>query len=171
MSDRLYFVLNAAAFQLLWFGCVLGAGGYGHTALAFAAALPLVALSFLSPGPRLDWQLAGICVAAGLLLDNLWVFLDIFDYPDTLYAPMWIGVLWLGFGLTINHSLSWFRDKRLLGPIIVGAWAPVTYLAGQRFGAVSIDNVLLLALVSAAWMILFYSVSAVVRAERSPIAT
>ncbi len=167
----MYFVLNAAAFQLLWFGCVLGAGGHGLTLLAFGAALPLVALSLLSTSRRLDWQLAGICVAAGLLLDNLWVFLDIFDYPDSLYAPLWIGVLWLGFGLTVNHSLAWFRDKRLLGPIIVGACAPITYLAGQRFGAVSVDNLIPLGLVSAAWMILFYSVSAVVRAERSAATT
>jgi hypothetical protein len=168
VSDRLYFALNAVAFQALWFGCVLGAGGHGLTALAIGAALPIVALSLWSDSRRLDWQLAGICVAAGMLLDNLWVFLDIFDYPDSLHAPLWIGVLWLGFGLTINHSLAWFRDKRLLGPLIVGACAPITYLAGQRFGAVSIDNAVLLSLVSAAWMILFYSVSAVVRAERSP---
>ncbi len=154
-ESPIYIASNLILFQLLWFGCVVGAGSAGYSLAAIAAALPLVGLSFLSHCRTSDWQLAAICVGAGILLDNIWVQTDILAFPGHINAPFWIAVLWLGLGLTINHSMAWFRDRTVLGPLIVGGFAPVTYFTGEKLGAVAVTNPPALAFVSIAWCALF----------------
>ena len=157
--DTVFFLLNLVFFQVLWFACVVGTGGMGWAFAAPLALLPLIALSAFSPHRRLDWQIAAICVGFGMVIDNIWVAAGILAYDHGNYAPYWIGVLWLGLGLTINHSMSWFRDRRVLGPLIVGAFAPVTYFTGQRFDAVAVEATYSLVLISVSWALLFVVLS------------
>ena len=149
-------VLNYVFFQGLWFACVLGAGGYGMHWLALLSALPLLGLTWFSDTRRADLLIALAAVLAGLVIDNLWVALNILSYPQQGFAPYWIALLWVGLGLTVNHSMSFFRDRPLFGSLLVGAFAPVTYLAGQRFGAVVVEDVWLTPIISAAWVVVFY---------------
>ncbi len=153
------FILNFVFFQLLWFSCVVGAGGYGLHWLALAAILPITLLTLTGVGRWQDFGIAAVALCVGVFLDNLWVRLDILAYPQSALAPYWIGILWYGLGLTVNHSLSWFRDRVLIGPLAVGIFAPVTYLTGARFGAVVVENLLLTGLISLSWVVLFYGLS------------
>ena len=85
-----------------------------------------------------DFIIAGIALFVGLVIENMWVVMGILTYPDHALAPYWIAILWVGLGLTINHSMALFRDHTLIGSVVVGIAATVTYLAGQRFGAVEV---------------------------------
>ena len=154
-----FFFANLVFFQLLWFSCVLGAGVYQLNWLAVLATLPLIALTWFSPYRTVDVMLAITAVCLGMIIDNLWVGLGILSYPASSFAPFWIGLLWFGLGLTVNHSMSWFRDRLLLGPIIVGIVAPVTYLSGERFGAVTVDNLWLTPAISITWCLVFWGMS------------
>ena len=152
----MYVILNFVCFQALWLSCVLGAGGYGLHWLAGMAVLPLLVLAWFSAYRQVDLVITGLAVAIGYLLDNVWVANGILSYPGIDHAPYWIGLLWLGLGLTINHSMRWFRDQAFWGALIVGAFAPVTYISGQGFGAVTIEQLPLTAFISVSWCILFY---------------
>ena len=88
-------VLNFVCFQALWFSCVLGAGAYEMHWLALGSLLPIGILTWFSPTRSADFAIATIAICAGLVMDNLWVALGILSYPDTAYAPYWIGVLWV----------------------------------------------------------------------------
>ena len=76
------------------------------------------------------------------------------------FAPSWILALWLGFALTVNHSLGWLQEKPWLAALLAALFAPVSYLAGERLGAVTVANPSGLLLVSVAWCALFYGVFA-----------
>jgi hypothetical protein len=147
-------LLNAALFQVAWFACVLG--GAQNTSLWGAAALVALFAAAQLRGMRgSDLKLAVLAAAVGFLVDTLWIRTGILDYAGAALAPPWIVMLWAGVGLTINHSLSMFQARPWLGGLLAGATAPVSYLAGERFGAVSIADPWLLPVVSMVWMLLF----------------
>ena len=160
-----YFVANLVAFQAVWAGCVIGAGAFDMHALAWLPTIALLLLTVRSPVARIDLYLALFAILVGWSLDSLWIFLGILDFTHTSgsFAPYWIALLWLGLGQTINHSMVWFRDKGLLGAAIVGLFAPVTYLSGERLGAVNVEQIHLLPVICLSWFILFAGLSATAR--------
>jgi uncharacterized protein DUF2878 len=152
-------VLNFVFFQMLWFSCVVGAGAYGLAWLALGSLLPIGVLTWFSQTRTADLAVATLALCIGLVIDNLWVTLDILSYPQNSYAPYWIAVLWVGLGLTVNHSMALFRDHTLIGSVVVGLAAPVTYLAGQRFGSVTVNDLYLTPVISLAWFVVFYGLA------------
>ncbi len=149
-------LLNAGLFQLVWFGSVLGAGVYQSLSYAVVALVLLVLSLRLHQRQRSDLWLVLIALPAGWLLDTLWIRLGVLDYGDTLTAPTWILLMWIGVALTVNHSLVILRDRPLLGALVVAVFAPVSYLAGQRLGAVDVPDVQRLWMVCLSWGLLFY---------------
>ncbi len=165
-----FVILNFVFFQALWFSSVVGAGGYGLHWLALGALVPLTIHTWFSPVRRLDFFIATLMLCVGMLLDNLWIQFGILAYPEASFAPYWIGLLWFGLGMTLNHSLAFFRDRGWLGALIVGAFAPVTYLTGQRFGAVAVVDLWSTAWISLSWFALFYGVSRFARGQVADLA-
>ena len=165
---RGFVVMNFFFFQFLWLSSVAGAGGNSMHWLALLALVPITVLTAFGRTRRSDWIVAGLAAAVGYTIDNLWVYADILSYPAADLAPYWIAFLWYGLGLTINHSLAWFRDRTVLGPLLVGLFAPVTYLTGEQFGAVEVVDLEMTAVIAASWAVLFAVLSKVARwaAER-----
>ncbi len=152
------FWLNAACFQLLWLGCVVGAGRYEAHSLAFLGAIPVVAFSLLSEWRWHDLLLGFGCLLLGIALDTMWIRTGILDYGTLQLAPYWIILLWVGVGLTLNHSLEPLARRPLVGALIAGAFAPISYLGGERVGAVDIPDAFALGWVALAWFLTFYGV-------------
>ena len=152
-------VLNFVFFQMLWFSCVVGAGAYGLAWLAIGAVAPIAALTWFSRTRSADVLVATVALCAGLIIDNIWVAFGILTYPDYTFAPFWIALLWVGLGLTVNHSMAFFRDNTFIGSLIVALAAPLTYLTGERFGAVSVNDIYLTPLISLAWFGVFFAMS------------
>ena len=145
---------NALLFQGAWFACVLG--GARDTSLWGALVLALLAGSvLLREHAGRDLTLAACAAAAGFLLDTLWIHAGVLDYHGARLAPPWIVMLWVGVALTVNHSLSLFHARPLLGGALAGAAAPLSYLAGERLGAVVVPEPWMLGFVSASWALLF----------------
>jgi hypothetical protein len=155
MSVSVSTIVNLVGFQLLWFACVVGAGANGLYWLAALATLTLAASVLFMPSRWRDLTIAALALCLGLVIDNFWVAIGLFEYAGFQLAPYWIGMLWFGMGLTVNHSLSWFRDRPYLGSTVVGLAAPVTYLAGERFGAVAISDMPTLLLLCPVWFLVF----------------
>ncbi len=143
-------IINAALFQLTWFACVLGGTAWGLIGVA-----TLVLFSFVCGSWRQDLVYAAAAVLIGAALDTLWIQLGVLDF-GTLLSPIWILLMWLGLGLTVNHSLSFLHNKPLLAALLAACSAPLCYFAGERFGAVIIASPVGVMLISAAWGILFY---------------
>ena len=68
----------------------------------------------------------------GFCLDTLWIRVGVLDYAGASVAPVWIVLLWVGVGLSVNHSLAPFGARPWVGGLLAGLTAPVSYLGGER---------------------------------------
>lgn len=132
--------VNAMLFNVVWIACVAGSSKQ----LIWPAMLScfILAVYQLIPQNRhpTDVKLVAASILLGLIVDTIWVQLGYMDFTDkrpiSSVAPGWIIILWVGFALTINHSLKWLKAHPFL-PALTGAIAaPVTYYAGIKLGAV-----------------------------------
>ena len=152
-------IINAVLFQILWFAAILGSA---HSLIwPSLLACSLLAIWQLNPMRRQasDFILIPVAIVIGLIIDTLLLQLKLFKFtypfPFEGISPLWIILLWVGFAMTINHSLKWLNLHPLL-PALVGAiFAPLSYLAGLRLGAVEYlaDPLLVSISIGAIWAI------------------
>lgn len=147
---------NFLAFQLGWFGCVLGAA-HDHPWLGPLVVLAIVLLHlFLSRRPMHELRLIAAAMMLGLVIDSLLLASGWLQYPNgawiTGFAPYWIIAMWALFATTLNVSMRWIRGRTGLAVLLGSIGGPLSYLAGQKLGAISFiePNYALLAL-AAAW--------------------
>jgi hypothetical protein len=135
-------IANALAFQGVWFACVGGAS-LGHAWPGLLAALAFAAATLLWGGRcRADLRTLAIALPLGLGLDCGFAAIGWLHYPAAdpwpLAAPPWIAALWVGFAMTLNHSLSFLRSEPRLAALLGLAGGPIAYWgAAQGFGVVS----------------------------------
>ncbi|BDZ72749.1 MULTISPECIES: DUF2878 domain-containing protein [Methylophaga] len=148
-------VFNFIAFQLVWFISIFSAAANSSHYALLATALFIIFQLALSPWKKTDIKLILLGLSAGMLLDTVWLNLDLMNYIDKTFihvAPWWIGCLWINFMLTLNHSLSWLQRKPVLLGLLCIVAAPLSYYAGSEAGAVSLNTPFLaLAVVSISW--------------------
>lgn len=152
-------VVNAALFQGVWFACVIGSA---YQLLWPAALSCLVLICWqLHPARRhsTDFKLLGTAIVLGLIVDTIWIQAGFIEFTDPRFiagvSPMWIVFLWMGFALTINHSLIWLSAHPLLPALMGLIGGPMSYLAGLKLGAVTYlaDPMLISACMGVAWAI------------------
>lgn len=155
--SKVTIVINAALFQIVWFACVIG----GANGLLWPAVISFGALAVWQlPAKRrhsTDIKLLITAIVLGLMFDSLWVQLGFLEFADqrpfSMLAPAWIIILWMGFALTINHSLTWINIHPALPALLGAICGPSSYLAGMKLGAVSYqaDVVLISACLALCW--------------------
>ncbi len=152
-------IINFLNLQVVWFAIILGVA-YGIIWPAIiAVAGSLIWQSLPANRNPLDMRAIMVCLLVGFVLDSLWASTGLVSYqmhwPLTSIAPFWIMMLWLAFALTLNHSFSWLHDHTwiaVLAGIVV--W-PLSYYAGQRLGAIELNQFwLTCSLLSASWVLL-----------------
>ena len=77
----------------------------------------------------------------GTITDSLLFLSGSFIYAgaysnEILIAPMWITAMWMGFSATVNHSMSWLKDKWLIMVICGIVFGPAAFFTGEKFGAI-----------------------------------
>lgn len=144
-------LINIGLFQLTWFACVVGGALWGLTALCL-----MLGFSWRSGLLAADAVCAAVAAIVGVCLDTLWIQTGVLDFYGFAVAPLWIVMLWIGVGLSVNHGLAYFKARPMLGGALAAVSAPVCYLSGAALGAVSVPNPALLAAVSAAWFGVFW---------------
>lgn len=127
---------NAVSFQLVWIAAVAGAAqGWwwaGPAALAMFAAWQLP----LSASPRADLRLMLIAALVGLVIDTIWVQAGLmrFETPEpwTATAPIWIVALWMGYALTLNHSLAALKRHLSWAALLGLIGGPLAYAIAEN---------------------------------------
>jgi hypothetical protein len=150
---------NLVLFKLGWVACILFA----------AAGQPL--LSILSVALVAGIHLARVAVPAkealflliagllGLVWESIVVNTGLLEYIGTggtdWVAPAWIVAMWVLFGTTINHGLSWLKRHWVLSFSFGLFGGPMAFYAGSKMGAVQFtDTILALGVLGAGWAIL-----------------
>tara|TARA_B100000809_G_C14843809_1_gene425760 strand:- start:31 stop:549 length:519 start_codon:yes stop_codon:yes gene_type:complete len=162
-------IVNIVAFQLSWWGCILGAAK-DLTYLGPAMMIVfLIVHYFLFVTDIRELYLVAIFGVIGTLIDSLMFLSGSFIYsgsytPDIFVAPLWITAMWAGFSATVNHSMSWLKGKWLLMVVAGIVFGPVAYFTGEKFGAIEfhlsfLSSVIVIAIVWGLSMPLIYYVN------------
>ena len=141
-------IFNILGFQLSWWACVLGVKN-GLPYLGPACMLLFLGIHFIYLKSNiLELKLVLIFAVLGTLVDTGIAILGILSYnglyaQNIILAPLWITAMWGGFCATVNHSLSWLKEK-LVSSFILGAiFGPLSYIAGEKFHAITFHSSLI----------------------------
>ena len=130
---------NFLLFQLGWFACVLGAANQQVLWAVLGTCAYIVFHVWRSPSPKTEISLLLKALIFGLIADTLIMRLGYLDFrddwPSPFLSPLWMWVLWVLVATTMNGSLSWLRDRPILGAVLGGICGPLSYEAGIRMGA------------------------------------
>lgn len=134
---------NFAAFQAGWFACVLGAAERLYWVGPAVAAAVLALHLHIARERRREWLFLAASLPLGFLVDNLQAALGAIESRSTLapsLAPLWLLPLWPLFASVFGESMSWLLGRPWLAAAFGAVGAPLSYLAGERTGALRISE-------------------------------
>jgi len=152
-------LINAAAFQLGWFACVLGGANQLPWLGTLVAALIVAWHLSQAPRPGREVTLLAAVGALGALWDSLLVAAGWLEYPSgTLLnntAPHWIVAMWALFATSLNLSMGWLKGRPWLAALFGAVGGPLAYLAGERLGGLQMpDPVIALGAQAMGWAVI-----------------
>lgn len=151
-------VANFAWFQGIWWLVIL----YQNSAV-----IPVLALIglwlWISPKRISDIKLMSAVFLLGTVVDALLTLIGlfIFNQSEVLVSfwpiPIWLSLLWAAFAGTVYHSLTAFNDRMVIASIAGAIFAPLSYIAGAKFGAVELGASMTLSYIYIAlvWSVIF----------------
>lgn len=146
-------IINALAYQAIWFSAILWA-----TTGAVVGCVIILFLLSISDRRGDDLRMAGFLIFLGLLVDGSLQQVGFFTFTTGgSPIPFWLLVIWAGLATTIHHSLAWLKNKLLLAAIFGAVGGPLAYWAGTRMGAASFNWSLTssLLVLAAIWSLIF----------------
>lgn len=134
---------NLISFYVIWYLCILGAA-LGYIKIAVICSFALIVLHFFLTGKKKqDFLYIMIFLAIGLIVEKIFLYFSILDYPkDTLIwniygVPVWIIMLYLGFATTMNHSLTLMTHNSMLSFIFGSIGAGMCYYLASLRGIIT----------------------------------
>lgn len=151
-------VANFAWFQAIWWLVIL----FQNSAVLPVLGLLLIWIVF-SPKRVEDLKLMSAVFLLGTVVDALLTLsgLFIFNQTEVLVSfwpiPIWLSLLWAAFAGTVYHSLTAFNGRMGIAAIAGAVFAPLSYIAGAKFGAVELGASMVLSYIFIAlvWSVIF----------------
>lgn len=169
MKDLHRILINAALFNVGWFGCVLSSRwGEPLVAVPIVGGILAVHLAVVTPRhTRASEALAIAGVAAiGTLFDTLNFLFGIlgFAWSAGVFVP-WIACFWINFACTLNTSLRWLARMPIVAGVLAVISAPGTYFFGAKLGALTLHETawIALAVLAIQWAVMLPAMSLLAR--------
>lgn len=150
-------VANFVLFQLAWFAAVVGAARgapwLGVVAVTAAVAFHLGVRAAGELPRRRELAFLLVVTLAGAALDTLVARLGTIRYAEggaasgsgprfvaVAFPPAWIVALWLLFATLFHRSMAWLQGRPWLAALFGLLGAPLSYVGGERLGAVAFPD-------------------------------
>lgn len=136
---------NFAGFQAVWLACVISAAsGEAWAGLAVFAAV--IAVHVWSARNRIaEVKLLGAAALIGLIAESA-----LMGWGGIRFTggglPVWMIALWVNFASTLRYSLEWLSGRYPLACVLGAVAGPLSYLGGQRLGAITVESPLAVAI-------------------------
>lgn len=132
-------LINFVGFQILWLACVISAGKDVQWLGLVAACLVLAWHLYSATEGKKAIQLLCYTVCVGCLFDQALYMAGLlrFSHWQAMLIPPWMPMLWLGFASTLNVSLRWMHGRYWIGVLFGAVGGPLSYLAAEKLGAIS----------------------------------
>lgn len=159
--------INLIGFNLLWLGLVLIGNEFVIVAIA-----ALFAHVYFCQHRTNEAKIIVLVAAIGTVVDTVLTQLNVFVFDNAFLIPVWLIVLWCCFAATIRHSLSFLSSSKWWQALAGACFAPLSYLAGERFGAVGfsmpmVNTFVLLSVIWSVLMVLFFYLNSKISAEEN----
>ena len=124
-------LLNIVGFQIGWFACVLGGANQLPWLGVLISCLVIIIHLLRTPDRAFECKFLGVAVIIGIIFDGIpqslgWItFSSVTFWPDVL-PPPWMIMLWALFASTMNISLSWLHDRKVLAMLIGAVAGPLS---------------------------------------------
>jgi hypothetical protein len=157
--------INLTLFKLGWLAVVFtAAAGMAEVGVATVA---LVAVVHLVRAKSVSNELSLLIIAGliGLAWETLLVQTNMLGYPasDAGVAPYWIVAMWVLFATTLNVGMKWLRKNLFLAALAGAIGGPLSFIAGQKVGAVELGDYSVL-VIGIGWAILLPTITLVAAA-------
>ncbi len=152
-------LLNLTLFKAGWLASVFAAAAsipvVGTAVIGIAVAVHLLR----SAAPQHEIRLLALAAAIGFVWESLLVSAGIVQYGANAAlagtAPYWIVAMWVLFATTLNVGMRWLRKNLIIASVFGGLGGPMSFLAGEKAGAVSFaDSSTALVVIGLGWAIL-----------------
>lgn len=135
-------IINVIVFQVGWFASILSAAN-GMPWIAAASGLMVVAVHLArAQDARAELRLGLAAALIGVVFENGLALPGWTGFPGGVLvagtAPLWMVAQWMMFATTLNLSLAWMKGRLILAAMFGAIGAPLSYLAGERLGAIQI---------------------------------
>jgi hypothetical protein len=149
-------LLNIIGFNISWFGLIFLEERF----------IPVVILwiglhFYYCKQPMAELKLILSVTIVGIAIDSILLFLDVFQFPNQLFIPLWLMTLWVAFAATIAHSVHFLARSIVLQFTIGFIFPPLSYIAGESltsmtFGFEGFITYLILAVIWSILMVIFF---------------
>ena len=137
-------LLNLTLFKAGWLASVFAVAASipfaGTAVIGIAVAVHLMR----SAEPQHEIRLLALAAAIGFAWESLLVYAGILQYGTNAalasIAPYWIVAMWVLFATTLNVGMRWLRKNLLVASVFGGLGGPLSFLAGEKAGAVSFSH-------------------------------
>ena len=157
-------IVSIVLLNLLWFTSVLGAAN----GLIWPASIVLVILlgfNYLLVGMhRIDFKIISYSFIAGLIIDGILMNKGLVIYEHMApglgwMPPLWILMLWVGFGASVRLGMHWLLENPKLGGAVMLVGAPLSYISASKLGATTVPNLWqAMTFIGCSWLLYFMSV-------------
>ena len=149
-------LLNLSLFKAGWLAAVFSAAAslpsIGTAVIGIAA---LVHIAF-SDRPQNELRLLLLAAAIGFAWESSLVASGLVSYGSGTIlpglAPYWIVAMWVLFATTLNVGMRWLRKSTAIAVLVGAVGGPLSFLAGEKAGAVAFsDSLTALIVIGLGW--------------------
>ena len=134
-------LLDFVIYQAAWFACVLLSRD-GRPWLGAGAMLIFVFAHFVADWEKRSGDLAPVLISGiyGFFTDSFLAASGLLSFTQTTLpigpSPLWMIALWLGFGATLNSSMTWLNRNVGISALTGAVVGPLAYGGGVRLGLI-----------------------------------
>jgi hypothetical protein len=141
-TGHMRIAVNILGFYAGWFGAAWAAAR-GEALLATLICLAVVVVHVsLSQDRTRELRVAAAAVLIGFVAEALLLAGGLTRFtahdPASFFPPSWILGLWAAFATLLNVSLSVLKPRLWLAAGLGFVGAPISYLAGEKLGAIAL---------------------------------
>ena len=152
-------LINLSLFKAGWLASVFTAAASVPAAGATVVTVVVVIHLLRAADVRNEMRLLLFAALLGFGWESLLVSLDLVRYsigsPVPGMAPYWLVCMWILFATTINFGMRWLHRHVAVAAIAGAIGGPLSFIAGEKVGAVSFpEPELSLLVIAVGWAVL-----------------
>jgi len=145
VTSKYFLFLNVAFFYIYWWLCFIGASNHSYYYGPVSVLVYFLIHFYFIKNKVLEFKYISFCIILGFLIETLMLRMSFISYNGLLsekfsIAPIWIILLWGGFGSTIFHSFKWILTRYYVAFFLGGLVTPIFYFFADKIGAIVINE-------------------------------